>query len=293
MGICGSTESTSRMGMMEIVPPWVYTTVPIPGCEQDSLNSYSDGFQVLSQYSVMRHRRGTFHTDCARWSRGFTSGKHVFEIVYPENSRGLIAGIGVGTKEAPLFAQGKIPLIGDNRFTWGIDLRRRKSFHRGEAVKPYPSFNVPLPDKIYMYLDADSGSLMFASDNDYYGCAISGINSGGAPLHPMISATTYGATLTMVYRGKGELGAPPNLSAPPPGPPMGVPAHLAPMVRPIAQTTTILQTTSTMEVPVPNEPVPNNPVPKVPVSEQFVAIPDSEKIAIGADTVEEKAGPLE
>lgn len=65
-----------------------------------------------------------------------------------------------------------------------------------------------------MYLDADSGSLQFGSDQDYYGTAILGIPTK-SPLYPMVSATIEGATITMIYRGQGQI-APPLVYAPPP-----------------------------------------------------------------------------
>lgn len=61
-----------------------------------------------------------------------------------------------------------------------------------------------------MYLDADSGSLQFGSDQDYYGTAILGIPTK-SPLYPMVSATIEGATITMIYRGQGQIAPPPPM----------------------------------------------------------------------------------
>ena len=60
-----------------------------------------------------------------------------------------------------------------------------------------------LPDKFYMYLDVDAGTLSFGSDLDYYGTALNGIPRQ-QPLYPMVAACTQGATITVVYRGMGN-----------------------------------------------------------------------------------------
>nr|KAG5692249.1 hypothetical protein BaRGS_011749 [Batillaria attramentaria] len=147
----------------------------------DKFASCSDGMTQVGPNTVSRTRHGAFDTD----------GKHTFEVVYPMNQRGTEAAVGVGVEEAPLHVKGRVALVGNNRFSWGICLRSRRAFHKG----------VYLPDKFYMYLDADAGLIQFGSDLDYYGTAISGIPRN-QPLYPMVSATIQGATITMVYRGQ-------------------------------------------------------------------------------------------
>ncbi|KAK7477021.1 hypothetical protein BaRGS_00031701 [Batillaria attramentaria] len=205
----GTSSSTARKGSnLEVIPQWVYTVKVPPEMMTDKFASCSDGMTQVGPNTVSRTRHGAFDTDGARWCRGFTSGKHTFEVVYPMNQRGTVAAVGVGVEEAPLHVKGRVALVGNNKFSWGICLRSRRAFHKGAIVKKFPATQVYLPDKFYMYLDADAGLIQFGSDLDYYGTAISGIPRN-QPLYPMVSATIQGATITMVYRGQGSFDGPP------------------------------------------------------------------------------------
>ena len=72
----------------------------------------------------------------------FFPGKHTFEIVYPEGHRGTDATVGVGVEEAPLYVKGRRPLVGNDKFSWGVCLRTRRAFHKGVIVKKYPQSQV-------------------------------------------------------------------------------------------------------------------------------------------------------
>ena len=60
-----------------------------------------------------------------------------------------------------------------------------------------------LPDKFYMYLDMDAGTLQFGSDINYYGTAHAGIPKNYKPLYPMVGIHEPGCAVTMVYIGEG------------------------------------------------------------------------------------------
>ncbi|XP_050407762.2 F-box/SPRY domain-containing protein 1 isoform X2 [Patella vulgata] len=204
MGILVSTSHGNNSAITEVPPTWVCTLQLTAENNQDKLSSHSDGFFSANSFTVVRTREGSFHSDGARWSRGFTSGKHKFTIVYPETHRGTEASVGVGLITAPLFAKGRLTLVGMKRDSWGIDLRTRRAIHMGKIVKKYPKTGEMLPEKFYMYLDMESGTLQFASDDGYYGTAISGIKckTGGEPVYPMLSAVYPGATINMTYNGE-------------------------------------------------------------------------------------------
>ncbi|XP_067687266.1 uncharacterized protein [Haliotis asinina] len=186
----------------EPIPRWIYTVKVRDEYNVDKFDAFSDGMSHVTPTTVTRSRPGKFDTDAARWSRGFTSGKHVFEIVYPSAHRGSEAPVGVGLKSAPLHSKGRVTLIGHNRESWGIDLRSRRAFHNNKIVKKYPQSQQMIPDKFFMYLDVDSGTLQFGSDERYYGTALTGIKTGGEPLYPMVASCLQGSTISMVYRGE-------------------------------------------------------------------------------------------
>ncbi|XP_076436960.1 uncharacterized protein LOC143276372 [Babylonia areolata] len=222
----GTAASTERSPMKEVIPPWVYTVKIPPEHVGDKLGACSDGMSHVGPNTITRSRTGVLDTDGARWSRGFTSGKHTFEIVFPMGHRGHQATVGVSTEEAPLYAKGKVPLVGANKFSWGVCLRHRRAYHKNDIVKKYPVNQVYLPDKFYMYLDADTGSLQFGSDLDYYGTALSGIPRS-QPLYPTVAACIQGATITVVYRGIGDASA---IGPPPPCVVPAAPQMMSPQV---------------------------------------------------------------
>ncbi|XP_041372244.1 SPRY domain-containing SOCS box protein 1-like [Gigantopelta aegis] len=191
--------------MCAVIPSWIYTVKVKPEFAEDKFDSFSDGIHRVSTNTVVRFRTGHFDTDAARWSRGFTSGKHVFEIVYPNNQRGTEAPVGVGLESAPLWVKGRSCLIGSTADSWGICLRSKRAFHCGKVQKKYPLHQRPLPDTFYMYLDADSGNVMFGSNVEFYGSAIANISA--RPLYPMIGSCMQGSTMTMIYRGEGDINA--------------------------------------------------------------------------------------
>ncbi|XP_046355582.2 uncharacterized protein LOC124134676 [Haliotis rufescens] len=197
MGITSSVTHTQ-----EPIPRWIYTVKVKDEYAVDKFDAFSEGMSHVTPTTMTRSRPGKFDTDAARWSRGFTTGKHVFEIVYPTAHRGSEAPVGVGLKSAPLHSKGRVTLIGHNRESWGIDLRSRRAYHNNKVVKKYPQSQQILPDKIFMYLDVDSGTLQFGSDERYYGTAITGIRTDGEPLYPMIGSCLHGSTISMVYRGE-------------------------------------------------------------------------------------------
>ncbi|XP_071100749.1 uncharacterized protein [Haliotis cracherodii] len=197
MGITSSVTHNQ-----EPIPRWIYTVKVKDEYAVDKFDAFSEGMSHVTPTTMTRSRPGKFDTDAARWSRGFTTGKHVFEIVYPTAHRGTEAPVGVGLKSAPLHSKGRVTLIGNNKESWGIDLRSRRAFHNNKIVKKYPQSQQILPDKIFMYLDVDSGTLQFGSDERYYGTAITGIRTDGEPLYPMIASCLHGSTISMVYRGE-------------------------------------------------------------------------------------------
>jgi len=201
---------------------WVYTAQMPRDQSKHHYGGISAGMQMMGPNTVVRTRKGKFDTDGAQWKQGFKEGKHIFEIVYPFEMRGDKCTVGVGTEDAPVFEKGKVSLVGNNAFSWGIDLRTRRSLHNKSMVKNYPSTQKYLPDKFYMYLDVDSGTLMFASDFTFYGASHDNIKPGKA-LYPMVCSRMTGCTITMVYRGQGDPSLLPNLALTPAGPPLQQP----------------------------------------------------------------------
>lgn len=223
----GSSPSKSAK-VEEEVPNWIYSAVLTGDPSYHQFGALSSGMQLEGPCQVRRSRRFQHDTDAAMWKQGFTAGKHVFEIHFPEAMRGTDGWVGVGLEDTELYADRKnVPLVGHNRRSWGIGLRSRRTFHDGKVVKKYPRSLEFLPDKFYMYLDADSGVLQFGGDQAYYGTAHEGMPVKDSKLlYPMVATSLPDATITVIYRGQANMGGqlPPGAGIsfqqqPPPPPP--------------------------------------------------------------------------
>ncbi|KAL3836295.1 hypothetical protein ACJMK2_021732 [Sinanodonta woodiana] len=181
-------------------PLWVQTIQSDRNMEVQGFNACSDGIIITSHNSVMRFRQGNYEADGARWSIGLEHGKHVFEVVWPDTSRGTYATIGVGSLCTPLHTKPKTSLIGMTEASVGLDIVRKRIIYNGEPKKTYPPiFHVP--EKFLMYVDCDSGKLSFGTDECFWGIAFENIDRQMYPLHIMASLTEPNANLQIFYKG--------------------------------------------------------------------------------------------
>ncbi|CAL1536762.1 unnamed protein product, partial [Lymnaea stagnalis] len=116
-------------------------------------------------------------------------GKHIFEIAFPVSQRGSHSSVGVGYKDAPLSYNSRVCLVGNNGISWGISLKRKESWHNKKGWR-YPQYLEQLPDRFYMYLDADNGILHFGSDQVYFGVAHSNIDMC-QPVYPLVASNKH------------------------------------------------------------------------------------------------------
>ncbi|XP_046581053.1 uncharacterized protein LOC124288546 isoform X2 [Haliotis rubra] len=95
--------------------------------------------------TMTRSRPGKFDTDAARWSRGFTSGKHVFEIVYPSAHRGSEAPVGVGAEIRTPSQQGEGHTDRPQQGVVGNRPEIQKSFPQQQDCEEIPSVPADAP----------------------------------------------------------------------------------------------------------------------------------------------------
>ena len=153
----------------------------------------------------------TFHrhpvrqtTDCIRGMVGYTRGLHIWEIHWSTRQRGTHAVVGVATDEAPLYSDGYQSLVGSNDQSWGWDLGRNKLYHNGNSGHIYPSLlksdeTFIVPEKVYVALDMDEGTLAFIVKGQYLGIAFRGLK--GKKLFPIVSAVWGCCEITIRYIG--------------------------------------------------------------------------------------------
>ncbi|KAK3577704.1 hypothetical protein CHS0354_032695 [Potamilus streckersoni] len=180
--------------------------------EVHGFSACSDGIIITGPTSVMRFRQGNQEADGARWSIGLEHGKHVFEIVWPDTSRGTYATIGVGSLHTPLHRKPKTSLIGMTESSLGLDIVRKRIIYNGEPKKTYPTiFHVP--EKFLMYVDCDSGKLSFGADECFWGIAFENIDRQMYPLHIMAGLTEPDANIQIFYKGS-AIDSPYNMAGP-------------------------------------------------------------------------------
>lgn len=189
------------------IPTWTQFITPDPALDKGFTGS-SDGINIINNNCVHRHRRGVFETDGARWGAALSKGKHVFEIYWPKSHRGTIATVGVGTEDAPLFVKPKDSLVGCNSNSWGLDIVKRKLFHKGQILGNMPKAGF-VPDKFYMFVDCDGGTLGFGTDHAYWGAPIN-IPRNKFPVYAMIGSMCENSQITMIYRGSESRNAAPG-----------------------------------------------------------------------------------
>jgi len=125
--------------------------------------------------------------------------------------------VGVGTIHAPLHSVGYQSLIGNNDQTWGWDLGRNKAYHDSNhhpgmtypmGLGPDETFQVP--DKFFMVLDMDEGTMSFIVDGHYLGTAHRGLR--GKKVYVVISAVWGHCEISMKYVNGLEPGPLPLMS---------------------------------------------------------------------------------
>lgn len=83
----------------------------------------SDNIVIREDAQFTFRRMPVFQsTDCIRGRVGFRNGLHIWEIIWPTQTRGRLSVIGVVTAEASLHWPGYASLIGVNKNMWGWDL---------------------------------------------------------------------------------------------------------------------------------------------------------------------------
>jgi len=198
-----------RLDLLLDMPP-----VPREVSLKHAWNADDRSLNIFVKVSDNDDDKMTFHrhpvaqsTDCIRGKVGYTRGLHVWEILWSTRQRGTHAVVGVATQDAPLHSQGYQSLVGSNEQSWGWDLGRNKLYHnakQGNSGTTYPSLlnndeTFVVPDKFFVVLDMDEGTLAFVVDGQYLGVAFRGLK--GKKLYPIVSAVWGHCEITIRYIG--------------------------------------------------------------------------------------------
>ncbi|GFR86422.1 F-box/SPRY domain-containing protein 1 [Elysia marginata] len=186
----------------------------------------SEGFYSLSNVNLLRQRSGATVTDGAKWAAPLTTGKHLFEIIWPWGCRGYHSTVGVAIPSAPVKAKGGVCLVGGNTHSWGLDIVQRRAIHNNKTLVTCPTDGSYVPDRFLMYVDVDEGTLGFGNEVTFWGYVITGLPKG-KQLFPMIGTDKWEANVQLFYRGSaGTAGFDPYSS---PGPSYALPPMTDPL----------------------------------------------------------------
>ncbi|XP_070553381.1 uncharacterized protein [Ptychodera flava] len=165
----------------------------------------SDNFTVLPDKVTARRGEKTMRTDLIRGKKAYVSGTHVFEIFWPRNERGSQAMIGMATQNAPMSCVGYSHLLGLTSDSWGWSLVDKRLVHDGWECGIYPSdrSDYEVPDKFYVILNADDGTLRFEANDEDLGIAFTDLPHQDPSKALCISAgaTCDNGDVRMIYIG--------------------------------------------------------------------------------------------
>ncbi|KAL4229594.1 SPRY domain-containing SOCS box protein 4 [Mactra antiquata] len=182
-------------------PVWTNAVIFRDEYYKDKISAFSAGFRPINNNTVELVEAENNVIDGARWSRGFTRGKHVVEFIYPVHLRKSGARVGLGTRDTILGGKDKSVIVGGYK-SLAVDLVNRKTICNNKVLKRFPQGKV-LPDWFFMYFDLDEGIVQFGSDMEFYGTAFTGITNT-EPVYPIVTGTLQGAIIGIVYRGQGK-----------------------------------------------------------------------------------------
>lgn len=149
-------------------------------------------------------------SDGARGEKGERGGMHVWEVLWCPTHRGSHAVIGVSTEHCPLQTSGYTALMGGDSQSWGWELTNNQLWHAGQALGRYPgergvqaeeqsvSPPHPVPERVLLVLDADTGTLGYVVDDCFLGMAFKDLPQG-VELFPAISSVRGGAFIRLRY----------------------------------------------------------------------------------------------
>lgn len=108
---------------------------------QDKICPFSEGFRTINNNTIELTGTGKSKVEGAQWSRGFTSGKHIIEIIFPIHLRGAHSRVGLAPEGTSLGGNSLKKVVG-GKGSWAVDLKSRTLFQNGKNIGSFPSRKV-------------------------------------------------------------------------------------------------------------------------------------------------------
>lgn len=104
---------------------------------RDKICAFTKGFRPINNNGVELKACDSDRIEGVRWSRGFTTDRHVVEFIYPVHLRAPGARVGLGTVKTPLGGK-KEEVIGSGG-TYAVELMNNESItgnrHIGKLLR--------------------------------------------------------------------------------------------------------------------------------------------------------------
>lgn len=98
-------------------------------------NDHSNNIYLLEDCLTLHRKPVAQSSDGIRGKTAFLHGQHYFVVIFQGPSFGSSALVGVCTKNAPVHAEGYVPLLGNSEYGWAWDISMSTLKHNGNVIK--------------------------------------------------------------------------------------------------------------------------------------------------------------
>ena len=133
--------SAHKIEDIPIKPSWTFAVEVKPIYLKDKISPFSDGFRSINNNTVELTGTGKNKIEGAQWSRGFTSGKHVIEFIFPIHLRTKHSRVGIAPEGTQLGGNDLKRVVG-GRGSWAVDLKSKVLFENGKNIGVFPARTV-------------------------------------------------------------------------------------------------------------------------------------------------------
>lgn len=111
--------------------------------------------------------------DLVQSKNGFLEGFYIVKVIWPSNSRGNLAIIGLSSKQYSMERSHSLPFCGNDGINFGWDISNNKGYCCNLPPFDYPNVQTDgfesVPDEFFMILDLKDGCLSFIANEKCLG----------------------------------------------------------------------------------------------------------------------------
>ena len=126
-----------------IKPVWIQAVEVKPVYLKDKISPISVGFRTINNNTIELTGTGNNKVEGAQWSRGFTSGKHIIEFIFPIHLRTTHSRVGIAPEGTSLGGNDIKRVVG-GRGSWAVDVKSRTLLQNGRNIGSFPPWQVKI-----------------------------------------------------------------------------------------------------------------------------------------------------